>query len=109
MTGFGLDPEALESAIKRLEDARDRVRGLSANARTVEPHELVAQDSTTRRAFDAFVQQASGDQPGSLRNNAEAIVTELDAKIADYKASLEEYRRAEDSATIDAGRVNREA
>lgn len=109
MTGFGLDPDALEGAITRLEDARDRMEKMTRDATKVEPHELVAHDSTTQRAIDAFVRQASGDQPGSLRNNADAIREELNAKIEEYKASLEEYRRAEDSATIDAGRVNREA
>ncbi|QGK68238.1 hypothetical protein GIY23_00385 [Allosaccharopolyspora coralli] len=109
MTGFGLDPDALEAAIKRLEDARSELQSLVRQATLVEPHELVAQDETTKRAYKAFVDQASGDQPGSLRSNAFAIRDELDAKIKQYQASLEEYRRAEDSATIDAGRVNREA
>ncbi len=109
MSGFVVDPDALAGAIKRLEDARDRVSDLMDQAETVQPHELTAQDKTTQRAYEAFSQQATGDQPGSLRSNASAIRDELNAKIEQYRASLEEYRRAEDSATIDAGRVNREA
>ncbi|MBQ6640397.1 MAG: hypothetical protein IJH84_05085 [Saccharopolyspora sp.] len=108
MTGFRIDPEALEGAIKELEDARDRARAAAHKAMSVKPGELTAKDSTTETARQKFIERASGDS-ASLRASADAVKDRLTEKIEAYRATLEEYRRAEDNATVDSDRINRQA
>ena len=108
MTGFRIDPEALEGAIKELEDARDRAAEAVRKAEGVKPGELTAKDSTTQQARQLFVDRANGNS-ASLRASADAVRNTLTEKINAYRASLEEYRRAEGNATVDASRINRQA
>lgn len=108
MTGFRIDPEALEGAIKELEDARDRAEKAAKKAGSVMPGELTAKDSTTQQARQQFIERANGES-ASLRASAAAVRDSLNAKIEAYRNTLEEYGRAEDNATVDADRINRQA
>lgn len=108
MTGFRIDPEALEGAIRELEAARDRAAEAADKAVSVKPGELTAKDSTTQMARQQFTERANGDS-ASLRAAARATSDKINEKIEAYRATLEEYRRAEDNATVDAGQINRQA
>lgn len=109
MPGYKLDPDALEKAIKDLEDIRRRILDIATrSAHALIPGELTAGDPHTGKAIKAFRQRALGGQD-SLRFELNEIAKYLSNKIEDYKQSLEEYRRSEDAATIDASRIQREA
>ncbi|MBK0870872.1 hypothetical protein INP57_29120 [Saccharopolyspora sp. HNM0986] len=107
MTGFRIDPEALEGAIKELEAARDSASQLMDEAKYLQPGELTAKDSVTASARDAFANRAHGDA-ASMRSSAQAIRDKVNEKIEAYRQSLDEYRRAEDNATVDASRIDRQ-
>ncbi|WP_258343135.1 hypothetical protein [Saccharopolyspora gregorii] len=106
MTGFRIDPEALEAAIRELEDARENAEALAQNSRTAMPGELTAKDATTATARDLFRERAGGAD-SSLQGAAAEIVKKLNEKIDSYRSTLEEYRIADDNATVDADRVGR--
>lgn len=108
MTGFRIDPEALESAIRKLEDAREKADAAVYSATSVTPGELTAKDSVTMNARQKFTDRATGES-SSLRTSATALRDKLTQKIDAYRATLEEYRRSEDNATVDADRVGRQA
>ncbi|MCX2733294.1 hypothetical protein OOZ19_23880 [Saccharopolyspora sp. NFXS83] len=108
MTGFRIDPEALEGAIRQLEDARDIAEQTSFDAAGVKPGELTAKDSVTSEARQKFADMANGNAD-SLRGAALAVRDKLNEKIQSYRDTLDEYRRAEDNATVDADRINRRA
>ena len=74
----------------------------------VEPGELTAKDSITGQARQKFIDRANGGSE-SLRVSAAAIRDKLTGKIDSYRATLEEYRQADDNASVDAGRVDRRA
>ncbi|GAB2659874.1 hypothetical protein GCM10027271_18230 [Saccharopolyspora gloriosae] len=106
MTGFRIDPEALEGAIRKLEDARDEARRLTQSSQMAMPGELTAKDATTATARELFEARASGVD-ASLQGTAGEIVKKLTAKIESYRQTLEEYRQADDNATVDANQVGR--
>lgn len=107
MTGFDIDPVALENAIKKLEGPRDKADQIARSAQDLESGELSAKDPVTKEARKKFNDLASGSG-GSLRSSAQAVRDKLTEKIDAYRATLEEYRRAEDAATVDADRVGRQ-
>ncbi|MGI8307613.1 hypothetical protein [Saccharopolyspora hattusasensis] len=108
MAGYGVDPNALESAIKKLEDIRDQAQALLISAETVTPGELTANDGYTNKARQAIQERATGDQ-GSLRMASSELYDKLGEKIEAYKATLEEYRRNDVASAADVSRVQREA
>ncbi|GAA0505762.1 hypothetical protein GCM10011581_32130 [Saccharopolyspora subtropica] len=108
MTGYGIDPDALESAIKKLEEIRDNVDALMEQAVTVTPGELTANDAYTNKARKAIKDRATGDH-GSLRIATRELSAKLTEKINAYKATLDEYRRNDDAAGASVSRVRHEA
>ena len=108
MTGFGVDPAALEGAIKKLEDTRDDVTSMVQQVSFLKPGELTAQDAATTLAREEIQKRATGED-GSLRVVANQLREKLQEKIDAYRSTLDEYQAAEDAATIDASRVNQQA
>ncbi|KAA5831099.1 hypothetical protein ABT337_20340 [Saccharopolyspora hirsuta] len=108
MTGFRVDPKALELAITKLEEVRDDADSLLQQAVNVKPGELTAQDSYTTKARQAIQERATGNA-GSLTMAVKELRGKLNEKIDAYKATLEEYRRNDDAAATDANRIQREA
>ncbi|GAA0519843.1 hypothetical protein [Saccharopolyspora thermophila] len=108
MTGYGVDPDALESAIKKLEDIRGNVRALLEQAGEVTPGELTANDAYTRMARQAIQDRATGEH-GSLRMVATELAAKLTEKIDAYRATLDEYRRNDDAAAGNVSRLRDEA
>ncbi|MEU6131637.1 hypothetical protein ABZ805_20890 [Saccharopolyspora sp. NPDC047091] len=106
MTGFRIDPEALEAAIRELEDARERAAGLVNAAHSATPGELTAKDSVTAEARELFRDRAGGAE-FSLQAAAEEVTQKLTAKIESYRATLDEYRLADDNASVDADKIDR--
>ncbi|MCA1189411.1 MULTISPECIES: hypothetical protein [unclassified Saccharopolyspora] len=105
MTGFRIDPEALEAAIRELEDARDQAFKMTRSVQSAMPGELTAKDSITSGARELFRDRANGAD-ASLQMAAGSIVDKLNAKIEAYRDTLDEYRLAEDNASVDASRVD---
>lgn len=108
MTGFNIDPDALEKAIKKLETPRDTAKSIADSALNLQPGELNAGDKITQSAQKKFVELANNKDAGSLHSSASEIHKKLDEKIEAYQATLEEYRRSEDAATVDASRINQQ-
>jgi hypothetical protein len=101
--GYKLDPEALEKAIKDLEDIYFRVQNLTRKA-AAQPGELTAQDPHTRKAYDEFKKKSADDQE-SLFATCEDISKKLRDKITTYKEALKEYKASEEAATIDTNKI----
>lgn len=108
MAGYSVDPEALESAIKELRDVHDDIRSVLQQADSVSPGELTAQDPYTKRARQIIQDRATGSQ-GSLRMAAEELQENLENKITAYQETLDEYRRNEEQAEADVGRLDERA
>jgi hypothetical protein len=112
MTGFGIDPEALDSAIKKLEgirdDAQSLVRDISRTMPGAFAGELTAKDQYTTKVFDEINKRAV-DEQGSLQVTAKSLTNKLTEKINAYKATLDEYRRTDEAARSGVSRVQREA
>ncbi|MDR7301867.1 hypothetical protein [Haloactinomyces albus] len=102
--GFGVDRDALMKAIQELEDARDEAYQLAESATTISPGELTAKDVSTLRARQMFQERMTGDEK-SLHAMADTIRKRLNEKIQAYKASLDEYHRADDNAAVDGQRL----
>lgn len=105
---FGVDPDALRKAVKKLEDARDKARQMTRDATFIEPGELTAKDRYTEQARQLFQKRMNGGE-GSLVSSATAIADKLQEKIDAYNETLAEYGRAEDNATADAQQVERQS
>ncbi|GGI74924.1 hypothetical protein GCM10011581_09900 [Saccharopolyspora subtropica] len=108
MTGYGVDPDALESAIKKLEEIRKNIEALMKQAGEVTPGELTANDAYTNKARKAIQDRATGEH-GSLRVATRELSAKLTEKIDAYKATLEEYRRNDDAAAAGVSRLRDEA
>ncbi|QRK91068.1 hypothetical protein [Saccharopolyspora erythraea] len=108
MTGFGLDPDALRGAIAKLKDIHEKADKLGREAMQLKPGELTAGDKVTNDARLAIQERAMADS-GSARAVARELTEKLKEKIEAYEATLREYEAAEHNATIDAGRVDRQA
>ncbi|MEU5850967.1 hypothetical protein [Saccharopolyspora shandongensis] len=108
MTGFGVDPATLETAIKKLEDIRDTAGALVTQASQVKPSELTAKDSYTTKARQAIQERATGDR-GSLRLAAEELQQKLNAKIEAYRETLREYRDSDEASAANVNQVNGQA
>ncbi|MGW1677882.1 hypothetical protein [Saccharopolyspora sp. NPDC002376] len=112
MSGFGVDPAALEGAIKKLEgirdDAQSLVRSISVTGHGAFAGELTAKDTYTTKAFEEINKRAVGQQ-GSLQIAVKELTDKLGEKIDAYKATLEEYRRTDDAAGSNVSGVQREA
>lgn len=108
MTGFGIDPAALEGAIKKLEDIRDDMTSMVQQVSFLKPGELTAQDAATTLARKEIQDRATGEN-GSLRLVTNQLREKLQEKIDAYRSTLNEYQTAEDAATVDASRVNQQA
>ncbi|WP_243789908.1 hypothetical protein [Saccharopolyspora gloriosae] len=106
MTGFRIDPEALEGAIRKLEEARDEAQELAQSSRGAMPKELTAKDSITGEARALFTDRVNGAD-ASLQGSANAMIDKLTAKIEAYRATLDEYRSADENASVDAGQIER--
>lgn len=105
---FGVDPDALRKAVKKLEDARDKADQLARQSNQITPGELTAKDRYTEQARKLFTDRVSGPD-GSLRSAANDMVKKLQEKIDAYNQTLAEYGRAEDNATADAQQVERQS
>ena len=108
MAGFGIDPVAIEGAIKKLEGIRDDMTSMIRSVSFLEPGELTAQDAATVLARKKIQERATASD-GSLRGVTDELRVKLQEKIDAYRATLDEYRASEDAATVDAGRVNQQA
>ncbi|MFR9729945.1 hypothetical protein ACL03H_12005 [Saccharopolyspora sp. MS10] len=106
MTGFRIDPEALEAAIRKLEDAKSEAEALARSSRSAMPNELTAKDSITGEARALFTERVNGADV-SLQGAANAIMAKLDGKIESYRATLDEYRLADENSSVDAGKIER--
>lgn len=108
MTGYKLDPDELESAIKELQDLLFSVNDLRGKSAFMVPGELRAGDRNTRNAYEAFKDLAISDQ-NSFRSEMDKIRQLLEQRIDSYKSALAEYKKAEDNASIDTSKIQREA
>ena len=108
MTGFKLDPDALEKAIRDLEDIFFSVQKLRDRSSNLKPGELTAKDRNTRTAYTAFEQLANKDR-NSFQGETDEILKTLEKKIESYKTALEEYKKTEDNASVDTGKIQQEA
>ena len=106
--GYKLDPEALEKAIRELQDVQDSVYELREKTANLSPGELRAGDANTQSAYKTFRDLAVNKQ-NSLRAELDNIREILEERIKSYEDALEEYKKAEDNASIDAGKIQREA
>ncbi|MBE9376515.1 hypothetical protein IQ251_18855 [Saccharopolyspora sp. HNM0983] len=104
MAGYNVDPEALEGAIKELEDIQDDLVSLLRQVDDVKPGELTANDDVTNKARQIIQDRATGEQ-GSLRTSTNELIEKLRDKIASYKETLAEYKRADDAAAADVDRL----
>ena len=108
MPGYKLDPEGLKSAIHELIDIRNSVYQLSQKSNRLSPGELTAGDLYTKNAHKAFKELALNER-NSLRSELDNIRKFLEEKINAYQSTLEEYLKAEDNASVDTGKIQREA
>ena len=106
--GYKLDPEALKSAIGDLIDIRSSVYALLRDSVRLSPGELRAGDIYTQNAHKAFKELALNNK-NSLWAELNKIRELLEERIKDYQESLEEYLKAEENASIDAGKIQRES
>lgn len=104
---LGVDRDRLENAVKKLEAIRDDAFGLARGADAVTPGELTAQDVTTHFARQWFQKRINGDED-SMQAYAMKIRDGLQQRIDAYRATLDEYARAEDNATADNTRLQGE-
>ena len=108
MTGYKLDPDELESAIKELQDLLFSVNDLRGKSAFMVPGELRAGDRNTRNAYEAFKDIALNEKNSFLAETDEILKT-LEEKIEYYKSALAEYKKAEDAASIDTSKIQQEA
>ena len=104
MAGYSVDPEALEGAIKDLEDIQQDLVSLFRQVDDVKPGELTANDDVTNKARQIIQDRATGEH-GSLRKSANELIENLDSKIVAYRETLAEYKRADDAAAADVNRL----
>ncbi|WP_190822237.1 hypothetical protein [Saccharopolyspora pogona] len=106
MTGFGIDPDALDGAIKKLEDIRDEsmLHSIAQVAEGDFAAELTAKDGYTTKAAEA-INKRGVDERGSLQ----MAIRELTAKLDAYQATLEEYRRIDEAASAGGNRTHGDA
>lgn len=104
MPGYQLDPDALEKAIKDLRDLLFSINDLRQKTANLVPGELSAGDKHTRGAHQAFKDIALNEKNSFLAETNE-ILKIVEEKVESYRAVLEEYKRAEDNASIDSGKI----
>ena len=108
MPGYKLDPEALEKAIRELEEIFLSLQGLRVRSNKLSPGELTAGDLTTQSAHKAFEEKATKGRD-SFQIETNEIAKILQKKISSYKEVLKEYKEAEENASVDTGKIHREA
>ncbi|GAA4619191.1 hypothetical protein [Saccharopolyspora hordei] len=108
MAGYRVDPGALESAIKKLEELRNRAERLVRQAAQVKPGELTANDNYTNQARMAIQERATGEH-GSLRVVSQELMKKLEEKINAYNETLREYRDLDEASAVAVNRINAQA
>ncbi|MER7011206.1 hypothetical protein ABT324_07245 [Saccharopolyspora sp. NPDC000359] len=108
MSGFRVNPDALQAAVDDLRGAHEQVLDMILKARNIDAGELTAGDRATQAFKDEIQKRAVGDA-GSLETFAQALADKLKVKIEGYEATLREYGALDEAASVDQLRANPQA